>query len=88
MSRLLLIVSRGEPGRYTYLKHVYGSEAVEVIVDRRVGQRRQGQRSVAQRSAAVERRRDGRRQRDLTEERRQRDLTEELQTLGWALVRH
>ena len=74
MSRLLLIVSRGEPGRYMYLKHVYGSEAVEVIVDRRVGQRRQ-----SQRSAVLERRRGGR---------RQRDLTEEIQKLGWALVRH
>ena len=73
MSRLLLIVSRDKPARYTYLKHVYGSEAVAVIVDRRVGQRRQGQTS-----PVVDKHRKGR---------RQRDLTGDLQTFGWALVR-
>jgi len=73
VSRLLFIVSRGAPARYTYLQHVYGNEAVEVIMDRRVGQRRR-----SQRPAAVERRR---------KPRRQRDLTGELKQFGWALVR-
>lgn len=59
--------------RYTYLKHVFGSETVDVVVDRRVGQRRHGQESMT-----VEKRRNVR---------RQRDITGELQKFGWALVR-
>jgi len=73
MAGLLLIVSRMEPARYTYLKHVFGSEAVEVILDRRLEERRQ-----RQERAPAERRR---------EVRRQRDITKDLQTSGWALVR-
>jgi hypothetical protein len=74
LARLLLIVSRTEPARFTYLRHVFGSETVDVILDRRVGERRQ----------RVERplleKRGG--------DRRQRDLTKDLQSFGWALVRH
>ena len=73
MAGLLLIVSRMEPARYTYLKHVFGSETVEVILDRRLEERRQ-----RQERAPAERRR---------EVRRQRDITKDLQTSGWALVR-
>jgi len=73
VARLLLIVSRTEPARYTYLKHVFGNESVDVILDRRVGERRQRW----QRAAAERRRGD----------RRERDVTKELQAFGWALVR-
>ena len=56
MTRLLLIVARAEPARYAYVKHVFASDAVEVIVDRRVAHRRQVQAKVS-----VDRRRaDGR----------------------------
>jgi hypothetical protein len=74
VARLLLIVSRTEPGRFTYLKHVFASETVDVILDRRLGERRQGPIR-----AAMERRRG---------DRRERDLTKDLQSFGWALVRH
>ena len=73
MARLLLIVSPTEPARYTYLKHVFGSETVDVILDRRVEERRQLVKRV------VPERRRG--------DRRERDLTKDLQTFGWALVR-
>ena len=73
MANLLLIVSRTAPERYAYLKHILGSESVDVTLDRRVEQRRRRQTQVV-----VERRRA---------ERRQRDITEDLQTLGWAVVR-
>lgn len=73
MARLLLVVSRTEPERYGYLKHILGSENVDVTLDRRVDERRRRQTPVV-----VERRRA---------ERRQRDITEDLQTLGWAVVR-
>jgi hypothetical protein len=73
VGRLLLIVSRTEPARYTYLKHVFG-ETADVVFDRRVGERRQ---SLS--GAEPERRR---------EDRRERDITKDLQTFGWALVRH
>jgi hypothetical protein len=73
MSRLLLIVSRAEPRKYTYLNYTYGSETVEVIVDRRVSQRRQhtGLTTTERRCA----------------NRRRRDVTEDFVTFGWALVR-
>jgi hypothetical protein len=74
VARLLLIVSRTEPGRFTYLKHVFASDTVDVILDRRVGERRQ-----ALARASIERRRG---------DRRERDLTKDLQSFGWALVRH
>jgi hypothetical protein len=41
MARLLLIVSRTEPARFTYFKHVFGGEPADVIIDRRVEERRQ-----------------------------------------------
>src|SRR5947209_20308815 len=71
--RLLLIVSRTDPGHYTYLKRVLGGAAVDVIVDRRVAERRQ----------RLEQAADDRRQ----ESRRQRDISMDLQASGWALVR-
>lgn len=72
MANLLLIVSRTEPDRYVYLKHILGSETVDVTLDRRVKERRRRQTPVV-----VERRRA---------ERRQRDISDDLQTLGWAVV--
>src|SRR5205823_8878245 len=38
---LFLIVSRNEPSRLTYLKHVFAGDTVDVILDRRLGERRQ-----------------------------------------------
>ena len=73
MGRLLVIVSRDAPGRFAYLKHLYGSETVEVIVDRRVRERRRRP------HFAVNERR--------WESRRRRDVTEELSNFGWTLVR-
>ena len=74
VARLLLIVSRTEPARYTYLKHVFANDIIDVIFDRRVIGRRQRQEPVA----ADKRRGD----------RRERDITKDLRTSGWALVRH
>ncbi len=73
MAGLLFIVSQSVPARYTYLKHAFGSETAEVILDRRVAERRRRQEPVA-----VNRRRS---------ERRTRDVTQELKMFGWALVR-
>src|SRR5438093_2794793 len=75
VARLLLIVSRTEPSRFTYLKHVFGTETVDVLLDRRMEERRQSLERV------------GSDRRRLTE-RRQRDLTKDLQTYASALVRH
>src|SRR2546425_2960761 len=41
VARLLIIVSRTNPAQQTYLKHVFGSQTEDVILDRRVGERRQ-----------------------------------------------
>jgi len=73
VARLLIVVSRTNPAQQTYLKHVFGSQTEDVILDRRVGERRQHQAPVA-----AERRRI---------ERRQRDISQDLQISGWALVR-
>ena len=73
MASLLIIVSRTNPAQHTYLKHVFGSQTEDVILDRRVGERRQHPARVA-----AERRRI---------ERRQRDISQDLQISGWALVR-
>ncbi|PYN83279.1 MAG: hypothetical protein DMD96_02885 [Candidatus Rokuibacteriota bacterium] len=75
MANLLFIVSRTEPKRYLYLKHVYADESRDVTLDRRGGERR---RSRSSRQPPVERRHV---------ERRHRDITQELQSSGWALVR-
>ncbi len=75
MARLLLIVSRDEPARYAYFKHVFASDMVDVIVDRRQGDRRQ--RRVP---TGLERRRQDRRGRE--------SVTTELRGFGWAPVRH
>ncbi len=73
MAILLLIVSRTEPSRCAYLKHVFGGETVDVILDRRLEERRQRLEGIQ-----AERRQG---------DRRQRDVTKDLSTLGWALVR-
>jgi len=73
VASLLIIVSRTNPAQHTYLKHVFGSQTEDVILDRRVGERRQHPAPVA-----AERRRI---------ERRQRDISQDLQISGWALVR-
>ena len=73
MARLFVIVSRTEPARHTYLKHVFGNQTVDVIMDRRVEERRRRQEEVP-----AERRR---------QDRRQRDVTKDLQALGWTVVR-
>jgi len=73
VARMLLVVARTEPARYTYLAHVFGKEIVDVILDRRVEERRQRPERVA-----VEKRRH---------DRRQRDIAKDLQTYGWGLVR-
>jgi hypothetical protein len=73
LGRLLVIVSRAAPGRFTYLQHLYGNETVEVIVDRRVRDRRRRYQLVVN-----ERR---------WQSRRRRDLTEEMDNFGWTLVR-
>ena len=33
MPRMLLIVSRTEPGRYAYVRHIFANETVDVIMD-------------------------------------------------------
>ena len=73
MARMLFIVSRTEPGRYAYVKHVFASDTVDVILDRRREDRRQGPSPVA-----VEKRRG---------ERRVRIPTTDLERLGWTVVR-
>jgi len=73
MADLLFIVSRTEPRQYLYLKHVFGDESRDVVLDRRIGERRQ-----SLTPPPVERRHI---------DRRQRDITRELQSTGWALVR-
>jgi len=70
---LLLIVSRSEPSRFTYLKHVFANETVDVILDRRVEVRRRRHERLA-----AERRH---------EDRRQRAVAKDLQREGWSLVR-
>lgn len=72
---MLIIVSRTEPARLAYLEHVFASEAMEVILDRREGERRRLR--LPERAAAE--RRGG--------DRRERDITKDLQTHGWAVVR-
>jgi PAS domain S-box-containing protein len=68
----LIIVARDGPARYENLHSMFADSAIDVIVDRRVGERR---RSGA--DASGERRRGSR---------RRRDISGDLQTRGWALV--
>jgi hypothetical protein len=72
MARTLLIVSRTEPGRYSYVRHVFASETVDVILDRRRGDRRHDPRPVA-----VEKRQA---------DRRVRVPTPDLEKFGWTAV--
>jgi len=72
VARLLLIVSRMDLARYTYLKLVLDSGTADVILDRRAGGRRWRQKRVS-----AERRRD---------DRRQQDVTQDLKASGWAMV--
>lgn len=72
---MLVIVSQTRPAQYAYLKHILAKEAIDVILDRRMGDRRQ--------LAAVDRARMERRRRD----RRQRDITTDLKKFDWAAVR-
>ena len=44
MAQLFVIVSRAEPARHAYLKHVFGSPTVDVILDRRHDERRRDER--------------------------------------------
>ena len=75
MASLLVIVSRTEPSRFEYLKHVFASETMEVILDRRVDERRRLR--LVDRAATEK----------PYEDRRQRDIAKDLQTYGWAVVR-
>jgi len=75
VNRILVIVSPARPAQHTYLKHAFAKEAIDVILDRRIGERRQ--------LAAVSRARVERRGRA----RRQRDVAADLKTFHWAVVR-
>ena len=72
VNHMLIIVSHTHPAQYTYLKHAFAKEAIDVILDRRMGERRWREKRVA-----AERRRA---------DRRQQDLTEDLRRSGWAMV--
>ena len=69
---LLLIVSRREPRRFTYLKHVFG-DALAVILDRRVEERRKRQEPATDRRRRPDRRKQG--------------VTGDFGPSGWALIR-
>ena len=73
VTRQLLIVSRSERERYAYLQYVFDSEMGDVILDRRLQERRRRDEPVS-----AEKRR---------EDRRQQDITTDLQVFGWALAR-
>jgi hypothetical protein len=73
VGRLLLIVAAEAPARLAYFKHLYGSDTVDVILDRRVSQRRSRHQAVLRERRQTSRRR--------------RDIREEIETFGWALVR-
>jgi hypothetical protein len=69
---LLIVVSRTDLARYTYLRFAFDSETGDVVLDRRVGERRWRQKAVTAERRHVDR--------------RQRDITEDLETSGWAVV--
>jgi hypothetical protein len=72
---MFIIVSREQPAQYAYRKHLFEKQAIDVLLDRRVGERRQ--------IVATDRARPERRGRD----RRHGDITKDLQRFGWAVVR-
>jgi hypothetical protein len=73
VDQMLMIISREQPAQYAYRKPLFEKQALDVIVDRRVGERRQ----------LIDQARPERRGRD----RRQSDVTKDLQRFGWAIVR-
>ncbi len=72
MTRVLLVVSRQEPGLYDHLRRTLETATVEVVFDRRRGERRQ-----RSETPEVDLRRGNR---------RQHDINEDLRRLGWAQV--
>src|SRR5438309_7459639 len=74
LNRMLIIVAHSHQAQYTYLKHAFEKEAMDVIFDRRAGERRQ--------LAAMDRARSERRR---GRDRRQRDITKDLERFGWAI---
>jgi hypothetical protein len=73
----LFIVSRHEPGLFSYLSREFAGEpGVTVIFDRRQGERRTGQ---EQETETADRRQADRRQRG--------ELVDKLSALGYAFVR-
>jgi hypothetical protein len=56
MGRVIVVVPSTEPSRFTYVKHVFANDTVDVILDRRRGERRRQTQPVM-----VERRRAERR---------------------------
>jgi hypothetical protein len=70
---MLIIVSRAHPAQYTYLKHAFEPDAIDVILDRRTGARRQ-----RKNDRGVDRR---------FRDRRHRDITTDLEKFDWAVVR-
>src|SRR2546425_4672100 len=82
LNRMLIIVAHAHQAQYTYLKHAFEKEAMDVIFDRRAGERRQ---LVAMDRARSERRGRDRRQRDITK--RSEEHTSELQSLAYLVCR-
>jgi len=74
MARVIVVVSRTEPTRFAYAKHVFASDAVDVILDRRQDERRRDARPVAD-----DRRRSDRRVRT--------DATHDFEKFGWSIAR-
>jgi hypothetical protein len=56
MGRVIVVVPRSEPSRFTYVKHVFANDTIDVILDRRLGERRRETQPVT-----IERRRAERR---------------------------
>jgi hypothetical protein len=56
MGRVIVVVPRSEPSRFTYVKHVFGNDTVDVILDRRLGERRRENQPVTVERRRVERR--------------------------------
>jgi len=71
---LIFVVARTEPKYYSYLKHLYGAEGMDVVLDRRTGERRQRRMTPPVEMRHIERRRHP-------------DTTTELRSAGWIVVR-